>query len=230
MIISNCDYRRPNPEILKVPLDESDYDRIKQTAARGKVVVASLVWCEGINALPIKTEGQLWVANWLASLSVGTTFRTVDILDAGFPNKRVVDPYSYPAKLLAWCISNNVPISLKDPCKSIRSYVMGDLSDPFIEYYDIGDGVSSHSAGFLSDLSKVDIKTIHPATTDSPEEWMEIAACRQSGVVFRTNPVRERDIDRSLGVCANCAVKDECGKFARKNNIDTGIWAGDVLG
>jgi WhiB family redox-sensing transcriptional regulator len=70
------------------------------------------------------------------------------------------------------------------------------------------------------------------ALLDRPS-WMDIAACRGSGVDFvpkaprpgRTSPAEEA----ALAVCRRCLVVDECLAFALEHG-EAGVWGGTTEG
>ena len=61
-------------------------------------------------------------------------------------------------------------------------------------------------------------------TIDTPE-WRKMADCRgmDTDIFF---PIKDKDSDQALAICADCMVWIDCLKFAIKNHEVFGVWGG----
>lgn len=63
---------------------------------------------------------------------------------------------------------------------------------------------------------------------EEDESWREFAACKGEPTEFWFPPKGgvSHELRTAVAICAECEVQRECGLYAKKHNIEDGIWGG----
>ena len=91
-----------------------------------------------------------------------------------------------------------------------------------------------YNASDLAEEDDFEIDAIPFDWSDSDDQWRLLAACRGEGTtpesISRWYPPSGGKTSAAAGVawCEQCPVKAECGEFADRNNINSGIWGGEI--